>query len=145
MADSVSYRMALISLKNKIDVYKKNKLSTTIFSLLLLLFLLAIATMLLVNFGLSQHFFNLGPAGIAIASFIIMVSILATGYWLIFKNPSIAIKRQTLYESLVLCLTNVAPHSALHQAVVKDYKNKLLSEHALLNMVLDELRRTETL
>lgn len=145
MANIVSYRMALISLKNKIDVYKKNKLSTTIFSLLFLLFLLAVATIMSLKFGLSKHFFNLGPAGVAIASFAVMVSILAMGYWLIFKNPSTTMKRQALYESLVLCLTDVAPHSALHRAVVKDYKNQLISEHALLNMVLEELRRSETL
>jgi hypothetical protein len=145
MADIVSYRLALISLKNKIDVYKKNKLSTTIFSLFFLLFLLAVATIFLLKFGLSKHFFNLGPAGVAIASFAVMVSFLAIGYWLIFKNPSTTVKRQALYESLVLCLTDVAPHSALHRAVVQDYKNQLISEHALLNMVLEELRRTETL
>jgi Na+-driven multidrug efflux pump len=53
----------------------------------------------LLKFGLSKHFFNLGPAGVAIASFAVMVSILAIGYWLIFKNPSTTVKRQALMKA----------------------------------------------
>jgi hypothetical protein len=145
MTDIENYRIALITLKNKIDTYKKNKLSVTIFSILLTFSLLAIATLLLLEYGLTNISFKSSPAIVAISSFAIMLGTIAFGYWLIFKNPNIDKKRQTLYESLVATLIDVSPHSDIYSVLVEDYKNKVIGEHALLNMVLAELRRTETL
>lgn len=145
MPDIAPYRIALIEVKNKIDTYKKNKLTLVIFSLLFLLLLLAIATALLLNSTLMQSDSHIGPATIAMMSFGIMLWILAIGYWLIFKNPSIDAKREILYLDLVSILSQVSPHSELYRALIEDYKSKRINEHALLNMVLAELRRTETL
>lgn len=145
MTDIVSYRIALIALKNKIDTYKKNKLSVTIFSILLIFSLLAITTLLLLQYGLANTLIKSSPAIIAMSALAIMLSTLGFGYWLIFKNPSIDKKRQALFESLVVTLKDVSPHSEIYRVLVEDYKNKVIGEHALLNMVLAELRRTETL
>lgn len=145
MTDIPSYRTALIALKNKIDVYKKNKLSVIIFSILLVVTLLAISILLLLQYGLAHSLLNASPAGVAMGSFVFMLIIFAFGYWLIFKNPSLDKKRQALYDNLVLTLQDVSPHAEIYRVLVEDYKNKRIGEHALLNMVLAELRRTENL
>ncbi len=97
------------------------------------------------QYGLANTLIKSSPAIIAMSALAIMLSTLGFGYWLIFKNPSIDKKRQALFESLVVTLKDVSPHSEMYRVLVEDYKNKVIGEHALLNMVLAELRRTETL
>ena len=145
MTTVLTYRASLIEVKNLIDTYKKNKLTVVIFSLLFFAALLSVATLLLFKFTLTGANGKISPALIGMLSLLLMLVILAAGYWTIFNNPAVNTKRKILHEKVSQALNGINPRMLADSALIEDYKNQKVGEHALLNWVLFELRATETL
>lgn len=145
MTTVLTYRASLIEVKNLIDTYKKNKLTVVIFSLLFFAALLSVATLLLFKFTLTGANGKMSPALISMLSLLLMLVILAIGYWTIFNNPAVNKKRKVLHEKVSQALSGVNPRMLADGALIEDYKNQKIGEHALLNWVLFEMRATETL
>ena len=100
MTTVLTYRASLITIKNLIDTYKKNKLTVVIFSLLFFAALLSVATLLLFKFTLTGANGKISPALIGMLSLLLMLVILAAGYWTIFNNPAVNTKRKILHEKV---------------------------------------------
>lgn len=145
MNDLSTYRTSLITVKNLIDAYKKNKLTIVIFSLLFFAGLLGVVTLLLLKLTLNNEASQIGPSQIAMLTLLVMLVILFAGYWIIFNNPSVNVKRKVLREKVSAELTKITPRLPADKTLLQNYINKRVGEHDLLNWVLVELRTTETL